>query len=217
MDFEQARFNMIEQQIRTWEVLDQQVLDLLGKVHREDFVPEAYRRLALADVNIPLAHDQVMMTPKVEARLLQALNLTPDDKVLEIGTGSGYLTALLANRARLVTSVDIHPDFTESAGIKLKKHDIRNVNLHTGNAINGWPADAPYTAIAVTGSLPVANSQLEQQLAVGGRMFVIIGQSPVMSAMLVTRTGTAQWSRDALFETDLPALTGAETPEKFRF
>lgn len=217
MDFEQARFNMIEQQIRTWEVLDQQVLDLLGQVHREEFVPAAYRKLALADVNIPLAHNQITMTPKVEARLLQALNLTVDDKVLEIGTGCGYLTALLATRAKQVTSVDIFSDFTESAASRLAQHGIHNVNLQTGDAINGWPAEGPYTAIAVTGSLPVANSKLEEQLAVGGRMFVIIGQSPVMSALLVTRTGAGQWTREPLFETDLPALIGAETPEKFRF
>jgi protein-L-isoaspartate(D-aspartate) O-methyltransferase len=217
MDFEQARFNMIEQQIRTWEVLDQQVLDLLGKVHREDFVPAAYRKLALADVNIPLAHDQVTMTPKVEARLLQALNLTADDKVLEIGTGCGYLTALLATRAKQVVSIDIFPDFTESAAIRLAQHGIQNVTLQTADAINGLPSEGPYSAIAVTGSLPVPNSQLEQQLTVGGRMFVIIGQSPVMSAMLVTRTGASQWSREPLFETDLPALIGAAAPEQFRF
>lgn len=217
MDYEQARFNMIEQQIRTWEVLDQEVLDLLGKVHREDFVPPAYRKLALADVNIPLAHQQITMTPKVEARLVQALNLTPADTVLEIGTGCAYLTALLALRARQVTSVDIFPDFTESATAKLAGHGIRNVDLCTGDAINGWASNAPYTAIAVTGSLPLANPALEQQLSIGGRMFVITGNSPVMSAMLVTRTSASQWSRETLFETDLPALIGAEVPEQFRF
>ncbi len=217
MDYEQARFNMIEQQVRTWEVLDQHVLDLLGEVHREDFIPLAYKKLALADVNIPLAHDQVTMTPKVEARLLQALNITPADKVLEIGTGCGYLTALLAKSARELTSIDIFPEFTTQARARLAEHRIGNVQLLTGNAIDGWPDAAPYDVIAVTGSIPVLNSRLEQQLSIGGRMFVITGSSPVMSAMLVTRGGKDIWTRESLFETDIPALVGAEIPGKFRF
>lgn len=217
MDYEQARFNMIEQQVRTWEVLDQHVLDLLGEVHREDFIPPDYKKLALADVNIPLAHDQVTMTPKVEARLLQALNITPADKVLEIGTGCGYLTALLARSAREVISVDIFPEFTAQAKVRLAGNPAMNVTLLTGNAIDGWPDLGPYESIAVTGSMPVLNVRLEQQLTIGGRLFVITGNSPAMSAILVTRTGKDVWIRESLFETEIPALIGAETPAKFRF
>jgi protein-L-isoaspartate(D-aspartate) O-methyltransferase len=217
MDYEQARFNMIEQQVRTWEVLDQNILDLLGVVHREDFVPDAYKKLALADVSIPLLHEQVMMTPKIEARLLQALTISASDKVLEIGTGSAYLTALLARLAKQVVSIDIFPEFTEQAAIKLADHGIHNVSLHTANAIDGWTDTGPYNVIAVTGSLPTPNHPLELQLSEGGRMFVITGTSPVMSAVLITRTGNNDWTREPLFETDLPPLIGAETPARFRF
>lgn len=217
MDYELARFNMIEQQVRTWEVLDQNILDLLGVVHREDFVPDSYKKVALADVSIPLIHDQVMMTPKIEARLLQALTISPSDKVLEIGTGSGYLTALLARLGQQVISIDIFPAFTEHASIKLADHNIHNVSLHTANAIDGWAATGPYDVIAVTGSLPTSSHPLELQLVEGGRMFLIMGTSPVMSAMLITRTGKNDWTREPLFETDLPALIGAETPTRFRF
>ncbi len=217
MDYEQARFNMIEQQVRTWEVLDQQVLDLLNTVHREDFISDPYKKLALADVNIPLEQDQVTMTPKVEARLLQALNISSSDKILEIGTGCAYLTTLLARLGKQVVSIDIFPEFTEQAAVKLSDHQVRNVGLYSGNAINGWASTAPYDVIAITGSMPSLNHIIEQQLQIGGRMFVITGLSPVMSAMLVTRMGTNEWDRKSLFETDLPALVGAETPAKFRF
>lgn len=217
MDYEQARFNMIEQQVRTWEVLDQHVLELLNTVHREDFIPDSYKKLALADVNIPLAQDQVTMTPKVEARLLQALTISASDNILEIGTGCAYLTTLLARLGKQVISIDIFPEFTEQAAVKLSDHQIRNVGLFSGNAVNGWAISAPYDVIAVTGSMPCLNPIIEQQLQIGGRMFVITGLSPVMSAMLVTRTGTSEWDRKSLFETDLPALVGAETPAKFIF
>ena len=217
MDYEQARFNMIEQQVRTWDVLDQQVLDLMGSVHREDFIPDTYKKVALADVNIPLLHDQVTMTPKVEARALQAVTISTTDKILEIGTGCTYLTTLLAMSGKHVVSVDIHPEFTQQAIKKLSDHAVKNVELHTGNAVNGWAAGAPYNVIMVTGSLPILNPELEQQLQVGGRLFVIVGMSPVMSAMLITRTSNSSWTRKALFETDLPTLIGADTPVKFRF
>ena len=217
MDFELARFNMIEQQVRTWEVLDQRVLDLLAVVHREDFIPEPFRKLALADVNIPLAHDQVTMTPKVEARLLQALDISAGDKILEIGTGCGYLTALLSRLGREVYSIDIHPDFTESARRKMDELHIANVRLLTGDGTDGWPQFAPYDVIVVTGSLPELNPAIERQLAIGGRMFVIIGESPVMEATLVTRVGEEAWSRESLFETDLPPLVGAKKTAAFRF
>lgn len=215
MDFEKARYNMIEQQVRTWEVLDQDVLDLLADVHREDFMPTAYRRVALADVGIPIGHGEITMTPKAEARLLQSLLLEATDKVLEIGTGCGYLTALLGRSAQSVISVDIYEDFTRTAGERLAEHGIHNVQLETGDAVNGWPAQAPYDAIAVTGSVPVLTESFQSQLAVGGRLFVIVGESPVMEARLITRIGEREWSSESLFETDLPPLVGAPRQQHF--
>jgi len=217
MNFEQARLNMIEQQIRPWDVLDQRVLDLLSRIHREDFVPEEYRQLALADVQLPLLHHQCTMTPKLEARLLQALDIHKDDKVLEIGTGCAYLTALLSASARQVVSVDIYPEFTELAAGKLVKYNCQNVTLETGDAIRGWSKQSPYDVITVTGSLPVLDPCFQEQLNEGGKLFVIVGTSPVMQAMLITRISTQEWNREILFETDLPPLIGAQTPEKFRF
>jgi protein-L-isoaspartate(D-aspartate) O-methyltransferase len=216
LNFDQARFNMIEQQIRTWEVLDQNVLDLIGEIHREDFVPVEYRQLALADVQIPLAHQQVTMTPGVEARLLQALDIKKTDKILEVGTGCAYLTALLARSGQHVFSVDIYPEFTGEANTKLARHGIRNVTLETGNAGNGWPPHAPYDVIAVTGSLPVLDTCFQKQLTIGGRLFIITGESPVMEALLITRIGEHEWSTESLFETDIPPLAGIKPPQKFR-
>lgn len=215
MDFEKARQNMIEQQVRTWEVLDPRVLELLSSVHREDFVPAAYRRVALADINIPIGHGEVTMTPGVEARLLQSLTLQPTDKVLEIGTGCGYLTALLAHSTREVVSIDIYPEFTDRARTILERHGIRNVELQTGDGVHGWSNKAPYDAIAVTGSIPLLTSVFQSQLTVGGRLFIIVGDSPVMEAMLITRLGEKEWTSESLFETDIPALIGAPNNETF--
>lgn len=217
MNLEQARFNMIEQQIRTWEVLDPRVLDLLARVPRERFVPAQYRGLAFVDMNIPLGRDEVMMAPKVEARLIQALELQPADTVLEIGTGSGYLTALLASLARHVYSVDIYPDFTARAGKALEALGIRNVTLETGDGVNGWEKYAPYDAIAVTGSLPLFDPCFQEQLKVGGRLFMIVGQAPVMETLLITRLGPREWTRESLFETDIPPLVNAPKPQAFVF
>ena len=217
MDFEQARFNMIEQQIRTWEVLDQKVLDLIEELHREDFIPEAYKQLALADINIPLAHGEVTMTPKLEARVLQALAVNPGDEILEIGTGCSYFTALLAKAGGTVHSVDIYPEFTERARALLAGHGLDNVQLYTGDALYGWPAGAPYDVIAVTGSVPSLLIEYQQQLNPGGRLFVIVGESPIMDAVLITRTGRDEWSRESLFETDLPPLVGAAKKTHFQF
>lgn len=215
MNIEQARFNMIEQQIRTWEVLDQGVLDLLTQVPREEFVPPAFRKLAFADMNVPLAHGQVMMQPKLEARLVQSLDLQPQDMVLEIGTGSGYLTALLAKRARHVYSVDLYADFSAEARPKLSTHGIGNVTLETGDAAQGWAQHGPYDAIAVTGSLPLFSEAFQRQLKTGGRLFMIVGGSPAMEALLITRLGKEQWLRESLFETDIPALINAPQPPAF--
>lgn len=216
MNFEQARFNMIEQQIRTWEVLDQHTLDLFAEIHREDFFPDTYKQLALADVRIPLLHDQVTMTPKAEARLLQSLSVQDDDKVLEIGTGCGYLTALLARSADEVHSVDIFPVFADQARAKFAEYGLNKIHLHTGDASHGWQDGNRYDVIVVTGSVPVLDDSFRQQLTINGRLFIIVGESPVMEALLITRIGEQEWAKEGLFETDLPALIGAST-QRFEF
>lgn len=217
IDFEQARLNMIEQQIRTWEVLDQDVLDLIYQIHREDFVPINYQQLALADTNIPLANGQVMMTPKLEARLLQAVALQKNDRVLEIGTGSAYLTALIAKRVQQLDSVDIFADFTKDALAKLENYQIENVQLHTADVLSNWKNQTSYDVIIVTGSMAELEQSLQGQLTESGRLFVIVGKSPVMEARLITRVGEKEWSNEVLFETDLPALIGAEESAPFQF
>lgn len=217
IDIDQARFNMIEQQIRTWEVLDKTVLDLLLEIHREDFVPNDYRQLAFADMNIPLANAQVMMTPKLEARLLQSLAIQENDSVLEIGTGSSYLTALLAKCANRVESVDIFSDFSHEAKIKLAVYQISNVELRTADALLDQQTQKEYDVIVVTGSLPRFNPVFQEQLAPGGRLFVITGDSPVMEARLITRVGTGEYVTESLFETDLPPLLGIDKTSSFKF
>lgn len=215
MNFDLARFNMIEQQIRTWEVLDQRVLDVLTQTPREDFVPQQYRALAFADLNIPLGHGQVMMPPKVEGRVLQSLNLKPTDTILEVGTGSGYLTACLARFGQHVYSVDIFPEFKQAAENALDAHGIRNVTLQVGDAAMGWNRQAPYDVIAITGSTPLLPAEFQKSLAIGGRLFVIVGESPVMEALLVTRVGENDWAQESLFETELPPLINAQCPQRF--
>ncbi|RKZ92034.1 MAG: protein-L-isoaspartate O-methyltransferase [Candidatus Parabeggiatoa sp. nov. 1] len=215
LNVEQARFNMVEQQIRPWEVLEQRVLDLISDVPREEFAPTAYHSLAFADINIPLAHDQAMMSPKVEGRLLQALMLRPSDTVLEIGTGSGYLTALLAKSAKHVESVDIFEGFVKAAEVKLKALNINNVSLNTGDAINGWNTGTRYDVIVLTGSAPILKPHFQTQLNEGGRLFAIVGEEPVMQAQLIHRINENEWNMDALFETSLPPLLGAPEPNRF--
>jgi protein-L-isoaspartate(D-aspartate) O-methyltransferase len=206
---------MIEQQVRPWEVLDQRVLDVMSNTPREDFVPEKYRSLAFADINVPLGHDQVMMAPKVEGRLLQALAIRPGDSVLEVGTGSGFLTACLARLGNHVTSIEIFPEFSEKAAAVLAEHGIRNVTLQQGDAASGINSNTRYDVIAVTGSLPVDGEQFHANLAIGGRLFLILGKPPVMEAVLVTRVSEAGWTRESLFETALPPLINSEEPQRF--
>ena len=215
MNLEQARTNMVEQQIRTWEVLDQKVLDLMASMPREDYVPTAYRNLAYADMDVPLDHGQVMMTPRVEARMLQALEIGGTDRVLEVGTGSGFVTALLARLAKRVTSVEIHDALRADAQAKLEAHGVGDVTLNTGDACRGWDQAAPYDVIAVTGSLPTLDEELQGQLTVGGRVFVIVGEAPAMEALLIRRVGDSQWITESLFETVIPQLEGVEQPERF--
>lgn len=217
MNFEQARLNMVEQQIRPWEVLDQRVLDTIARVPREDFVPDRFRKLAFSDTSIPLGHDQCMMTPKVEARLLQALDIQPQDRCLEIGTGSGYLTALMASLGGAVHSVDLYDDFVESASTKLGKLGFSNASVVVADGVAAWEPGAPYDAIAVTASVPYVPEPFRMQLKSGGRLFVVVGAPPVMEAQLIVRIGEQEWRRESLFETELAAMIGLERPDTFRF
>ena len=217
MNIEQARFNMIEQQIRPWEVLDPQVLDLLFVVKREDFVPAAYRNLAFADMEIPLGSGQVMLAPRVEAKLLQELSLKKTDKVLEIGTGSGYMAALLAARAKHVVSVESRPELADFARQNLERAGIANVDIEVADGANGWAARGPYDAIVVSGSLPVLPDALLKQLRVGGRLAVIVGEAPVMEAQLITCTADGIYNTINLFETVVPALDGTTAKDGFSF
>jgi protein-L-isoaspartate(D-aspartate) O-methyltransferase len=217
MDIERARFNMVEQQIRTWQVLDPRILELIARSPREDFVPGNYRKLAFADMNIPLSNGQVMMQPKVEARLLQELDIQSTDKILEIGTGSGFLTSLLASLGRHVHSVEIFPDLARTALEKLAFHGRKNVTLEIGDAAAGWDRHAPYDVVVLTGSVPVLPAMFKDSLAPNGRLFAIVGESPVMEAMLIKRTDATSFSERSLFETDLPALVNAKAPARFIF
>ena len=207
---EQARENMVKQQIRTWEVLDSRVLDLIAQLPREEFVPERYRELAFADTEINIGHGQRMLAPKVEARILQALNIQPDETILEIGTGSGYLTACLATMGAHVTSLDIQASFTDQATELMQKHGIENVKLITGNGLEAAEESGPYDVIVITGSLPKIGEKLKRQLKMGGRLFAVAGDSPAMEAVLITRVGDYQWREEVIFETDLKRL---ETPD----
>ena len=217
MNLEQARANMVEQQIRPWEVLDQAVLDLLYAVPREEFVPPAYRNLAFADLEIPIGEGERMMAPKVEARLLQSLALRKTERVLEVGTGSGYLTALLARSAAQVRSLEIRPALAAFGRANLEHHGLDNVTLEIGDGARGDPQRAPYDAIVLTGSTPVLPASLREQLAPGGRLFAVVGEPPVMVARLITRTAPGAYGTVELFDTVLAPLVNAEHPPRFRF
>ena len=213
MNFDQARFAMIEQQVRPWDVLDPRVLEALMVVHREDFVVSSQRQLAFADLPLPLAHGEVMMKPVVEGRMMQALLLEPGDEVLEVGTGSGFVTACLARLARAVTSIDIHPDFTETAGQRLTAAGINNVRFETADALS-WQPGRQFDAIAVTAAVGIIPEMFTDWLKPGGRLFVIHGLSPVQAAVRVTRRA-ASLQTESLFETDVPYLHGAEPVPRF--
>ena len=217
MNIEQARYNMVEQQIRPWDVLDQDVLALLFKIRREDFVPDAHRALAFVDMEIPLGLGQAMWTPKLEARVIQELAIRPTDRVLEVGTGSGYLTALLAATAAEVVSIDIVPAFTETAQTRLQAHGIDNVSLASGDASRDWPDEAGFDIIVLTGSTPLLSEAFSQRLRVGGRLFAIVGEAPVMQAQLVTCTAPGATRSVVLFETSVAPLLNAPHPTPFVF
>ena len=221
MDIELARFNMVEQQIRTWEVLDQTVLELLFTVKRENFVPAAYRSLAFVDMEIPLGEGQVMLAPKFEARILQEVAPKPHERVLEIGTGSGYLSALLASRAAKVASIEYFESLAISAAAKLATAGIGNVEITIGDAARS-PANfidpqQQFDVIVFTGSLPVLPAAYLPHLAVGGRLFAIIGDAPAMKAMLYTKTSEQSTVALELFETVIAPLINAAEPSRFTF
>lgn len=216
LDVNTARRQMIEQQVRAWEVLDLKVLEAMERVRREEFTPPAYRDLAFADMSVPLGHGQHMLAPKVEGRILQALELRPDDAVLEIGTGSGYFAACLGALARSVKSIEIHPDLAASARASLARNNVHNVSVETADAF-AYTDATRYDAVVLTGSLPVYDARFEQWLAVGGRLFVVVGQGPVMEARRMTLNSPGELLHEGLFETVVDPLVHAAEPPKFVF
>lgn len=217
MNVEQARFNMVEQQIRPWEVLDPRVLQVLEETPRERFVPDHLRNLAFSDMNLPIGHGEVMLSPKQEGRMAQAAELDESEQALEVGTGSGYFTACLARLCAHVTSVDIHQDFLDTAAERLKREAIRNVTLKQGDAARGWDDGKRYDAIVVTGGLPELHQGFHHSLTVGGRLLLIVGEAPIMEGLLITRVGDDQWSTESLFDTWLPPLVNAPRTRRFDF
>lgn len=217
MNVEQARFNMIEQQIRPWEVLDQEVLDLLFAVKREEFVPPAYRPLAFADIEIPLGHGATMLAPKIEARMLQELQVRPGDKVLEIGAGSGHMAALLAAKAEHVHSLEIEPALAQMARENLHRQGFDNVTVVEGDGARGWAAHAPYDVIVLSGSTPVLPPAFLQQLRAGGRLVAIIGELPVMALRLIVHNGDDAFESTTILETVTAPLKNALQASRFTF
>lgn len=216
IDVAAARRQMIEQQVRAWEVLDGAVLDAMQQVPREEFAPPGYRDLAFADLCVPLDHGQSMLAPKLEGRILQALEVRPEDRVLEVGTGSGYFAACLERLGGRVRSLEIYPDLADAARANLARTGSLTVHVETLDAMT-LADEGAYDVIAVTGSLPVYDARFERALAEGGRLFVVVGQGPVMEARRVTRTGPGAWLRETLFETHIDPLVNAPEPPRFVF
>ncbi|MBP8191925.1 MAG: hypothetical protein RLZZ369_1256 [Pseudomonadota bacterium] len=217
MNIEQARFNMIEQQIRPWDVLDTSVLSLLSAVRREDFVPEAHRSLAFMDLEIPLANGGALLAPRVEARLVQDLNLSKHDAVLQIGVGTGYITALLAHKAQRVVALDSRDDLVAAARQNLRQAGIANADVQQGNGVEGLRGQAPFDAILLAGSVQTVPQALLDQLKIGGRLLAIVGNEPVMQATLITRTGDKQFEHQELFDTVAARLPGFTNANSFTF
>lgn len=217
MNVEQARFNMIEQQIRPWDVLEASVLELLAVIRREDFVPAEHRALAFMDVEIPLHGGQSMLAPRVEARLLQELKIQRHEKVLEIGTGSGFMAALLGHKAQRVETMEIDPQLAETAAAKLKRAGLTNVRVHQQDGSAGLASEAPFDAILLSGSVAEVPQALLAQLKIGGRLIAIVGGEPVMAAQIVTRKGEHEFETRTLFETVAPRLVGFAEKTAFAF
>ncbi len=217
MNIEETRSNMVSQQIRTWYVLDDNVLDLLYKIKREEFVPEENRAMAFVDMEIPLGHGQVMLTPKMEARIVQELDIKKTDHILEVGSGSGYMTALLAERGAHVYSVEIIPELKAMAENNLKTHNITNVTIEQGDAAQSWPEHGPYDVIVLTASTPVLPEAFQQSLKPGGRLFAIVGEDPAMEARLITCVAPGEFTATTLFETVTVPLINALQPTRFSF
>jgi protein-L-isoaspartate(D-aspartate) O-methyltransferase len=217
MNLEQARFNMIEQQIRPWDVLDAEVLHLLSVVKREDFVPVAHKALAFVDMEVPLGHGQVMLAPRVEARMLQDAAVQKHEKVLEIGSGSGYMTALLAHRAQRVISLEINPELAELARSNLQKAGIHNADVRTVDGAVYDPVDGPFDVIVLCGSVAEVPAGLLSTLKVGGRLIAIVGHEPMMRATLITRTGEADFKTSQPWDTVAPRLLNFPEPSSFKF
>ncbi|MCK2089615.1 protein-L-isoaspartate O-methyltransferase [Thauera aromatica] len=217
MNFEKARFNMVEQQIRPWEVLDQNVLDLLMTVRREEFVPASHRELAFAEVEIPIGCGQVMLKPVIEGKIMQALRVEKTDLVLEIGAGSGYFAALLAARAEWVRAVEIECALVKLASENLARNGVDNVVVVHGDGVDGWAERAPYDVIVVSGGLPFVPQALLEQLKVGGRLFAFVGEAPVMKARLITCEAEGRFRTEDIFETVVPMLKNAPRQDPFRF
>jgi len=216
LDFDFARRQMIEHQVRAWEVLDAAVLETMARIPREQFAPPAYRELAFADMNVPLGHGQSMLAPKLEGRMLQSLGLGPDDTVLEVGTGSGYFAACLGALARSVTSLEIFPDLAEAARSNLARAGASNVSVETADVF-ARPDLGRHDVVVLTGSLPLYDARFEQALAEGGRLLVVVGQGHVMEALRITRDAGGRWLRENLFETAMDPLVHAAEPPRFVF
>jgi len=216
MDNLTARRQMVDQQIRTWEVLDPRVLDVFSVVPREAFVPPGYDALAFADAPIPIGLGQSMLAPKIQGRILQALGVMASDSVLEVGSGTGYLAACLSLLGSKTRSIDIHPQFSASAAANLRAVPAARVEFETRDAFAAAPL-GEYDAIAVTGSLPVYDARFERSLRIGGRLFAVVGEAPVMDAILVRRVDTSEWIRESLFETVIEPLINATAAQRFVF
>lgn len=215
MNIEQARQNMVENQVRPWEVSDPRVLETLGAVRREDFVPARHRALAFADLMLPIGHGEVMLKPVVEGRLLQALALDGSERVLEIGTGTGFLTACLARLAARVTSVERHADLAETARAQLAGAGVRNVELEVADALAGFRVDAPFDVVVLGGAVHALPDAVRAMARPGGRLFAIVGEAPAMQARLYTCADASHWREESLFETEVPYLKHAEPPRRF--
>lgn len=217
MNYDKARFNMVEQQIRPWDVLDDDVLDSMMTVKREEFVPASARALAFAETEIPLGCGQVMLAPIIEGKVLQALKLNKTDSVLEVGAGSGYFAALLATRCEWVRTMEIHGELVDLATNNLARNGIENVIVAQGNGLSGWAERAPYDLIVLSGGVPYVPQALLEQLKVGGRLFAFVGEKPLMKARVLTCVAEGQFRSEDVFETVVPMLEGIAPQDGFSF